>query len=255
MLLPKRERRANGCGHTNADPGCGHCKRKLRTRHPKACKHCGAEFWPYRHNRGMSKFCGAKCYYASRAHRPRMLEAACAHCGATFRRTAAALRRRKQVFCSRVCARDFNRGANSALYRGDRDTHRGAEWNRIAERIRDRDGRCCRACGRTEAENKQKLSVDHVIPWRAFENKLEANDESNLVSLCRSCHQKKTIGAERRWLRGDVLGLQAYRVNVGISGPSGDHAPTADRGSRGARTSVVGIDATGRNDGAMPFDI
>ena len=90
-------------------------------------------------------------------------------------------------------------------------------WNRIAARIRDRDNHCCRRCGKTEADNKQKLSVDHVIPWRSFTDKLEANAESNLVSLCRSCHQKKTIGAERRWLRGDALGIQDYRKHVGIT--------------------------------------
>lgn len=222
---------ANACGHNEPDPMCGYCKRKLKTRRPKACAHCGKTFWSYKHNRSSStKFCCAKCYDAARARRPLFIETTCQHCGGVFRRHRAALTRSKRTFCGRECARAFTRGPNSALYRGDKDTHRGPEWNRIAARIRERDCHRCRWCGKTESDNKQKLSVDHVVPWRAFENKLEANADDNLVSLCRSCHQKKTIGAERRWLRGDVLGLQAYRRNVGINGaPSGGHAPAADR--------------------------
>jgi 5-methylcytosine-specific restriction endonuclease McrA len=122
------------------------------------------------------------------------------------------------------------RGARSAMFRGDKDPNRGADWNRIAERVRERDGYTCRWCGKTQADNRQKLSIDHVIPWRLFDNKAAANDLSNLIALCRSCHMRKTASFERLMMQGDFLALEDYRRQVGLTGgPSGAHAPTAER--------------------------
>jgi predicted HNH restriction endonuclease len=62
-------------------------------------------------------------------------------------------------------------------------------------------------------ENGQRLSVDHVIPWRTFTDEAAANAGTNLVALCRSCHAKKQR-AESLWLRGDVLDMQRYQAAV-----------------------------------------
>mgnify|MGYP001616689683 FL=1 len=74
----------------------------------------------------------------------------------------------------------------------ERDNDRGQEWRALAESIRKRDGRACRRCPTTEAENGERLSVDHIIPWWVFTDKADANDPSNLMSLCRRCHSLKT---------------------------------------------------------------
>ncbi len=54
----------------------------------------------------------------------------------------------------------------------------------LKERIRNRDGRKCQACGKTEAENGQRLDIHHVDY-----DKKNLSD-GNLISLCFSCHRK-----------------------------------------------------------------
>jgi hypothetical protein len=60
----------------------------------------------------------------------------------------------------------------------------------------------------SEAENGERLSVDHRVPWRYLPERF-ANHPSNLVSLCRGCHAWKT-GAEGRWISGDVQDVKRY---------------------------------------------
>ena len=85
-----------------------------------------------------------------------------------------------------------------------------ADWEERAERIRARDGYRCQNCGKTQQENGRKLSVDHILPRRWFTHPSEADDSSNLISRCISCHGKKTARAERKLLQGDVIGFQQH---------------------------------------------
>lgn len=103
---------------------------------------------------------------------------------------------------------------------GENDSKRGPRWHARAESIRKRDGYRCRRCGKSQAENKTKLSVDHIIPWRSFADphEGEANDPANLVALCASCHSWKTTTAERAWLKGDMIGFKGYLRSLNISG-------------------------------------
>lgn len=55
-----------------------------------------------------------------------------------------------------------------------------AGWRRLAAKIRERDNFRCQRCG------KSGYSVHHVVPWEWTHN----DDESNLSTLCRSCHRK-----------------------------------------------------------------
>jgi hypothetical protein len=182
---------------------CGYELRKRTLRPPRACNECGREYFPSGIIR--LKFCSRACWRVAVNRRQSFVVATCQQCGGKFRRTQAALKRVKRTFCSHDCSFLFNRGENSSMFRGDKDPNRGGAWNRRAEAIRVRDGHSCRRCGRSQAENKQKLSVDHVRPWRSFTDKDEANHESNLISLCRRCHSYKTSRVERRLLAGDVL--------------------------------------------------
>lgn len=52
----------------------------------------------------------------------------------------------------------------------------------LKERIRERDGRCCKWCGKSEADNGKRLSIHHVSG-----NHLDCSD-ANLAALCRYCH-------------------------------------------------------------------
>lgn len=84
----------------------------------------------------------------------------------------------------------FNAGENHSQYIEDR-SHVSVDGDGyplsfvdIQESIRDRDGRCCVECNKSEEENGQKMSVHHIDEDR------ENSDPNNLVSLCRACHAK-----------------------------------------------------------------
>jgi len=128
------------------------------------------------------------------------------------------------VFCGDTCRRAFAVGVNSPAWRGGSDPNRGAQWLKIAVLARDRDGHCCRRCGKTEAENGRRLDVDHIRPWRSFTDEREANQLSNLASLCSACHRRKTNVVERAWLRGDVIGFQQFeqslKLDSAVKGPA-----------------------------------
>ncbi len=75
----------------------------------------------------------------------------------------------------------------SGAWTNDRNNY-GAEWNRIRESIRARDQYRCQVCG--AAETNRQHDIHHKIPFRSFTSIEEANRAGNLVTLCRTCHQK-----------------------------------------------------------------
>lgn len=176
------------------------------------CAHCGVEF--KRHGRIPRKFCSVKCYRSIVQARPAFVEVACAKCGVKFHRTRAAVARVKNVFCSSKCSGEFNSGLNHPHFRGNSDPGRGAKWNRLKDEIRKRDNYTCRRCGRCEYGCLKKLSIDHVRPWRSFDDKALANHPDNLVALCGSCHSFKTTVIEAAWLRGDVLAWKQWVASL-----------------------------------------
>ncbi len=186
---------------------CGYEYRKSHSRVKRLCAGCGVEF-SMPQSMAARKFCSRSCWLKTANQRPQMLRLICPSCGHSFKRTSAAVARVKNSFCSHACAMIHNSGERNAQWRGGSDPNRGREWAVLAEDVRCRDSYRCQRCSRTESEIGERLSVDHLIPWRAFGDKAKANCQSNLVSLCRKCHAWKTQGPERRWLRGDVIALR-----------------------------------------------
>lgn len=197
-------------------PKCGGEARRLKTRSARPCSQCGVKFLPRRQRNGAwQKLCSAAC--RSERDRPSMITVTCSECFRTFRRIAGKHSKRyRRQFCNAVCRSKFVRGENHALYRGDCDPNRGRRWVRLANSIRERDSHQCRRCGKSESDNGRKLDVDHVLPWRSFEDKALANNPRNLVALCKQCHNQKTTIIEPAWLRGDGLAMQQYRTAVGL---------------------------------------
>ena len=71
---------------------------------------------------------------------------------------------------------------------------RGPNWQEMRRLARERDGFRCRFCGAPEREDREH-DVHHLRPFREFgyepgknEAYLEANQLSNLITLCRRCH-------------------------------------------------------------------
>ena len=123
--------------------------------------------------------------------------------------------------CSVECRALFGRGANSPMFRpesiGDPLKRLGrGEWKRRAAEARSRDSNTCRRCAR-KWEHGRCFPVDHVIPWRTFENKAHADDLSNLVTLCDKCHSWKTSTAERKWFMGDMQSFAQFKRDIGVS--------------------------------------
>lgn len=189
-------------------------KRRQKPRRPRVCPQCNQSFTPRPMGLRNVKFCTQVCQRAFEAAR-RWVTHACGFCQKPVVKDAGqarrALKKSGHVFCDRKCTAQFFVGENSVAWRGGSDPNRGKGWAKIAEQVRERDKYRCRRCEKTQEDNGQKLSVDHIRAWREFDDATQANDLSNLVSLCRSCHSWKTNTLERKWLRGDGLALQEYR--------------------------------------------
>lgn len=109
-------------------------------------------------------------------------EVVCETCGMVFKRPAGKYNRR---FCSMKC-RDTSGSNNSAWKGGISFEPYCPKFNfKVKEKIRNRDHRVCRLCGKSEIENGERLSVHHIDG-----DKMQGCNEKNwyLVSLCRSCH-------------------------------------------------------------------
>lgn len=226
----RKERLCPACGKPRL-PWGKTCSRECRLRlsRPRRikCPTCGTVRWR-REKEITARFCDRACMRAYK--RAVVVEYQCAFCGGKMQRRAAVNREAKVRFCSRSCASQYYSGERANGYRGGVVRGRGFGWHKLAEEIRERDGRRCRRCGKTEAENGSKLAVDHLIPWRMFSGdpvpacctgmsataKDTANMPENLVAVCRFCHGKK-VEIERRWfMEGDQTGLASWFRQVGL---------------------------------------
>jgi len=67
----------------------------------------------------------------------------------------------------------------------------GTNWtNQLKQQIRERDNHKCQICNKNEIDNGRKLDVHHIDY-----NKKNC-EESNLISLCISCHMKTNHNRE-----------------------------------------------------------
>lgn len=65
-------------------------------------------------------------------------------------------------------------------------------WKRVRVEVKIRDGFRCTVCGATGV----LLDVDHIEPWTRRPDL--AFELTNLVTLCRRCHNRKTHGKPKR---------------------------------------------------------
>lgn len=63
----------------------------------------------------------------------------------------------------------------------------GKEWEEIRQRVLKRDQYQCQGCEKTD---HQRLEIHHKVPFKRFKDKYQANDLSNLITLCPSCHRE-----------------------------------------------------------------
>jgi len=196
-------------------------------RKTRACQQCQKEFASFASS--LQKFCSTTCGREARAAMA-WREVHCLNCGGVFVRRTQPSFRAKRFFCSRLCSQNYTAGENHPHWRGGGGLFDGGVgWLRLADQIRERDGRRCRRCGKTEAENGRRLPVDHLIPRRLWPSIEEANNPDNLATLCDECHGWKTATIERKYLLGDVLDLVAFRRSLDL-GSAAKVQPVSDPG-------------------------
>ena len=96
----------------------------------------------------------------------------------------------------------------SGLWTNDLNDY-GPDWNAIRLQVRQRDGYCCQGCG--IAETNRAHDVHHVVPFRQFASFQEANQLSNLVSLCPTCHRRAETAVR---VRSGLAGLSYVLSNL-----------------------------------------
>jgi 5-methylcytosine-specific restriction endonuclease McrA len=168
-----------------------------RKRRSVSCKNCGNVIEIAQSQRSR-KFCSFLC---ANIYSRKQLQVNCQGCGKEFQRGRALVRRNKNSYCSKECFKANHFGEATGAWRGGNSHYRGRDWRVQSAEARKRDAYTCQVCGKPQAKN-EKLSVDHIIPWRI----VRRNDLVNLISTCRApCHASKTQGAEAAFLRGDYL--------------------------------------------------
>lgn len=184
-------------------------RKECLAKYSGTCACCGKSYTRnYYPTYGAGKFCSEACRIRYKKPKP----ISCINCGVEFSPIYAgngrivAVSSRKT--CSDECLSEFYKkdparkykisvamsGSSHPNWQGGshRIGYRGAGWVKLAESIRDRDGRACKKCGMTEEESILKgwgrLQVNHKKPFHQFRNKTHANRPSNLEALCKSCH-------------------------------------------------------------------
>ncbi len=157
------------------------------------CQQCGSGYQakPYIAKRSAGRFCGQPCYFVWQRSRPKgtskRVAVPCAQCGITLSKFPSAAKPRN--FCDSECRVEFMKvfmgGDNNPAWRGGHKYYRGPNWKRASKKAMQRDGFICQHCRATG-----DLDVHHVRPFILFDHYIVANDLSNLLTLCATCHGK-----------------------------------------------------------------
>ena len=134
-----------------------------KNRIKKNCLYCGKEFKvkPAYVKKGQGKYCSIKCHNKARIKR---IKRNCEHCGKEFETWPSKVKNGKGRFCCRECKDRAYSGENHYLWQGGvRFGEYCPKWtDDLRERVRNYFGRRCMVCGKSEDDNKEKLSVHHI---------------------------------------------------------------------------------------------
>jgi DEAD/DEAH box helicase domain-containing protein len=86
----------------------------------------------------------------------------------------------------------------------------GPLWPRIRLQVRKRDHYCCQVCGAPESEGRSH-DVHHKVPFRSFPTAEQANQFSNLITLCPACHRRAESAVR---MRSGLSGLAYALANL-----------------------------------------
>lgn len=185
---------------------------KIRREKSRPCDFCGKTYIRHTLNgNSQVRFCSAECRSRGLKAQPRN----CVCCGAWMspirfvKATGKFVSMNSGKVCSQECLIQWfkdnpdRKAKISAAFTGDRHPNwlggrrvldgaggRGPGWAAVARASRKRDGFKCQHCGLTQAEHGRALEVHHIIPFHDFLLWEAANQPTNLITLCKSCHTK-----------------------------------------------------------------
>lgn len=179
------------------------------------CEQCGDVF-EVRPSRSHRKFCSPECSQAwhtgeNHPFRKERIERECASCGDSIYQPPWKAKKSKRTFCDVDCRAEWLSEWVSGKFTGedhwmhdiDPEDHPmyaggafpyGPGWNDEKKRaVRERDGRECQHCGRSEEEHQEiygtKHHVHHIEKARSFDDHEARNAMENLITLCHGeCH-------------------------------------------------------------------
>lgn len=178
---------------------------KPRAKKTCVCEWCGKTFntWNSRPGRFCSRLCAGR--YGARqpklnARKPEIhVIKPCVICGKPYHTTTHQIKYRGSSCCSRECANIHTsqvvRGEHHPNWRGGSVHGRGTNWSMQRNKVLRRDGYRCQICHKKVSRFKHDYGIHHIIPYRTFNGDyLKANELTNLITLCRSCHAKVEWG-------------------------------------------------------------
>lgn len=195
--------------------GESHHQYKAESHIQTTCANCGQELLrdQDRLRRSPKSFCSKQCQAQWRSqnelgennHSYRRFTVRCTICGNEVKRSASCIRPSGNVCCSQECYKELLSqrfsGANHPNWKGGRVSFRGPNWASQRRKARERDKHTCQACGAKHRKNQTLFHVHHIVPFRNFgyipnqnDNYLQANQLSNLITLCNSCHMRAEHG-------------------------------------------------------------
>ena len=185
-----------------------HYKERIKT----TCSFCGKDIYVRTSliAKEFGNFCSTECAGKWRSEhlcggnnanwQNKITKMVCKCCGKEFYVKESILKRGRGKFCSKECYDKWQSenlsGENSPAWQGGLSFFPYcSKFNEaFKERIRDKFGRVCFLCGKTEEENSQKLSVHHV---NYSKDCLCDDDKScQFVPLCASGHGKTNFNRE-----------------------------------------------------------
>lgn len=210
IAVKRKKRNGEEAEHIFCNRMCYDNFRRLNS--DRICKYCGKHFLALNAHKN-AQFCDDNCrrsYFAQKTIRY------CANCGQSFypwtfdRLTGSIILDSEVTTCSKKCRVEYKRkreigrrekislaftGEKHPNWQGGKNQYRGENWKHQRFLAKKRDNYICQCCGITQRQAVKKygsgLEVHHKIPYVFFgDDYFAANDLSNLVSLCRSCHQK-----------------------------------------------------------------
>ncbi len=85
----------------------------------------------------------------------------------------------------------------------------GPGWPKLRDQVRTRDGYRCQVCG--APEQGRSHDVHHKAPFRSFTSQQQANQLSNLITLCPACHRRVETAVR---IRSGLSGLSFVLGNL-----------------------------------------